>query len=110
MGQPLRNQHSDEQMAELEAYATEVFGDPEAARSWLDANLWELDNLSPRQIVARAGQAGLGRARDVLLRIEYGVYSQGPCPRPTACFVQNTRPWTLRDWPKSEGAGTRRDL
>jgi uncharacterized protein (DUF2384 family) len=75
MGQPLREGEFDEQMSELEAYATEVFGEVEAARHWLDTNLWELDNLSPRQIVARAGRPGLDRARDVLLRIEYGVYS-----------------------------------
>jgi hypothetical protein len=31
--------------------------DAEAARRWLGTNLWELDNLSPRQILARAGQA-----------------------------------------------------
>jgi uncharacterized protein (DUF2384 family) len=75
MGQPLHDELPRERMAELEAYATEVFGDAEAARHWLDTALWELDNLSPREIVVRSGQAGLERAREVLIRIEYGVYS-----------------------------------
>jgi uncharacterized protein (DUF2384 family) len=73
--QPLREAEFDQLMSELEAYATEVFGEAEAARRWLDTNLWELDNLSPRQIIARAARSGFDRARDVLLRIEYGVYS-----------------------------------
>jgi len=75
MGYPLRNQPSDARMAEVEAYATEVFGDREAAAAWLETQLWELDNLSPREIVGREGDAGAERVRDVLLRIEYGVYS-----------------------------------
>jgi uncharacterized protein (DUF2384 family) len=61
--------------SELQIYAIEVFGDKEAALRWLDTGLWELDNLSPREIVRRTGDAGLACARDVLLRIEYGVYS-----------------------------------
>jgi uncharacterized protein (DUF2384 family) len=75
MGQPLSNVPLDRQIAELQSYATEVFGDADAAAGWLDTGLWELDNLSPREIVARTGEPGLDRARDVLLRIEYGVYS-----------------------------------
>ena len=65
----------DERLTELRAYATEVFGDAENALRWLDTRLWELDNLSPNETVLRDGDAGLERARDVLLRIEYGVYS-----------------------------------
>ena len=65
----------DERLTELRAYATEVFGDAENAVRWLDTGLWELDNLSPNETVLRDGDAGLERARDVLLRIEYGVYS-----------------------------------
>ena len=65
----------DERLTELRAYATEVFGDAENAIRWLDTGLWELDNLSPNETVLRDGDAGLERARDVLLRIEYGVYS-----------------------------------
>ena len=75
MGHPLQNELADRRMAELEAYATEVFGDRDAAAAWLETRLWELDNLSPREIVARVGEAGFARVRDVLLRIEYGVYS-----------------------------------
>ena len=65
----------DERLTELRAYATEVFGDAENALRWLETGLWELDNLSPNETVLRDGDAGLERARDVLLRIEYGVYS-----------------------------------
>jgi putative toxin-antitoxin system antitoxin component (TIGR02293 family) len=75
MAQPLQNAQTDRRMAELHAYAAEVFGDEEAALRWLDTGLWELDNLSPRETVGRNGEPGLERARDVLLRIEYGVYS-----------------------------------
>jgi uncharacterized protein (DUF2384 family) len=75
MGHPLWNEPLDERMSELEAYATEVFGDRDAAFAWLETPLWELDNLSPRETAAGAGQAGIDRVRDVLLRIEYGVYS-----------------------------------
>jgi uncharacterized protein (DUF2384 family) len=53
----------------------EVFGDHDAAVRWLDTDLSELDDLSAREIVTRTGAPGLQRARDVLLRIEYGVYS-----------------------------------
>ena len=41
----------------------------------MDTRLWELDDLLPWEIIARLGEAGLDRVRDVLLRIEYGVYS-----------------------------------
>jgi len=75
MGQPRRNIELDRQLAELQAYAVEVFGDHDAALRWLDTGLSELDNLSPREIVTRTGAHGLERARDVPLRIEYGVYS-----------------------------------
>ena len=75
MGYPLRNESTDQRMVELEAYAGEVFGNREAASAWLQTQLWELDNLSPRGAVERQGEAGLNRVRDVLLRIEYGVYS-----------------------------------
>jgi uncharacterized protein (DUF2384 family) len=62
-------------MSALTDYAIEVFGQEDAALRWLDTGLWELDNLTPRQMVALHGEAGFQRARDVLLRIEYGVYS-----------------------------------
>ena len=75
MGRPLRNEQLDQRLTELQVYATEVFGDADTASGWLETRLWELDNLSPREIVARSGEVGLDRARDVLLRIEYGVYS-----------------------------------
>jgi uncharacterized protein (DUF2384 family) len=75
MGQRRGNIQLDRQLAELQAYAVEVFGDHDAAVRWLDTGLSELDDLSAREIVTRTGAPGLQRARDVLLRIEYGVYS-----------------------------------
>ena len=75
MGQPLRNADPGGWMADLEAYALEVFGEHDAAFGWLDTHLWELDNLTPREMARRDGGAGFERARDILLRIEYGVYS-----------------------------------
>jgi uncharacterized protein (DUF2384 family) len=75
MDDALRLEQSESRLANLRAYATEVFGDAEAAHGWLETALWELDNLSPNEIVRRMGEAGLERARAVLLRIEYGVYS-----------------------------------
>jgi uncharacterized protein (DUF2384 family) len=75
MARPQQNAHTDPRLAELQAYAVEVFGDEDAALGWLETSLWELDNLSPKETVRRAGELGLQRARDVLLRIEYGVYS-----------------------------------
>jgi uncharacterized protein (DUF2384 family) len=60
MGQPLTRRKGNPRLTELCGYATEIFGDPAAAMTWLDTPLWEL---------------GLVAARDVLLRIEYGVYS-----------------------------------
>lgn len=65
----------DSKLTELESYATEVFGDRDAALQWFDTPLWELKNLTPRQWIARTGQSGAQDVRDVLLRIEYGVYS-----------------------------------
>jgi uncharacterized protein (DUF2384 family) len=75
MGQRHGNIQLNQQLAELQAYAVEVFGDHDAAVRWLDTDLSELDDLSAREIVTRTGAPGLQRARDVLLRIEYGVYS-----------------------------------
>jgi uncharacterized protein (DUF2384 family) len=62
-------------MTALISSAEEVFGDQSSAFSWLDMTLWELDNVSPREIVTRDGKLGLARARHVLTRIEYGVYT-----------------------------------
>jgi len=75
MDQRLENIQIDRQLAELQAYAMEVFGDHDAALRWLHTGLSELDDLSAREIVIRSGAPGLERARDVMLRIEYGVYS-----------------------------------
>jgi hypothetical protein len=60
---------------QLEAHTIEVFGDDQAALEWLQTPLWELSNLSPRKWLAEKGAPGLEAVNDVLLRIEYGVYS-----------------------------------
>ena len=73
MGQPLLN--SNDPLADLMRHAVEVFGSSDAASAWLETPLWELDNLSPAETASRCGAAGFDRARDVLLRIEYGVFS-----------------------------------
>jgi hypothetical protein len=97
MGHPRRNIQLDRQLAELQSYTVEVFGDHDAAIRWLDTGLSELDNLSPREIVTRAGADGLERARDVLLRIEYASSSASntECtvslwPPATGCFAGST--------------------
>jgi hypothetical protein len=48
MGQRHGNIQLDRQLAELQAYAVEVFGDNDAAVRWLDTGLSELDDLSAR--------------------------------------------------------------
>ena len=75
MGEPVLNAHDGALIAELTSAADEVFGNHDAASRWLETALWELDNLPPREIVIRSGRTGFERAHDVLVRIEYGVYS-----------------------------------
>jgi uncharacterized protein (DUF2384 family) len=75
MPDPYRQEPHKSGIHELVVYAEEVFGDKTTASRWLDTSLWELGNLSPRSLVFRSGDAGLEQARDVFLRIEYGVYS-----------------------------------
>ena len=60
MGQPHRNVQLDRQLAELESYTAEVFGDHDAEIRWLVTGLSELDNLSPREIVTRTGSGRPG--------------------------------------------------
>jgi uncharacterized protein (DUF2384 family) len=71
MGQPLRNPESENRVDAALAYATEVLGDEQAALRWLDTPLWELHNLSPREVLAPARAPGLERVRDAMLRTEY---------------------------------------
>jgi len=62
-------------LTDISGYATEVFGSREAAVHWLGTPLSELRDLSPRQWLINKGASGLQDIRDILLRIEYGVYS-----------------------------------
>ena len=75
MGHPLRNTPSEPIVSELEVYAADVFGDRDTARAWLDTPLWELGNRTPREALIGGGKAALQAAKDILVRIEYGVYS-----------------------------------
>jgi uncharacterized protein (DUF2384 family) len=75
MAKPLKTVEAVSKLTELESYATEVFGERDAALKWFGTPLWELKNLSPRQWIAHTGGDGVQDVRDVLLRIEYGVYS-----------------------------------
>ena len=50
-----------------------VFGAPERARIWLMQSLPSLDGFSPAETAARPG--GEEQVRDLLLRIEHGIFS-----------------------------------
>jgi uncharacterized protein (DUF2384 family) len=55
--------------------ALEVFGDEVKARSWMDTPRDIFDGLSPREL-AESGDASQQRqVLEVLLRIDYGVFS-----------------------------------
>ena len=75
MAEPLKADNIVTVLNEVEGDATEVFGEREVALACLDTPLWELKNLSPRQWILHRGVDGVQDVRDVLRRIEYGVYS-----------------------------------
>jgi len=55
--------------------ALEVFGDTAKARSWMDAPRDIFDGRSPQDLVATGHAAEQRRVLEVLLRIDYGVFS-----------------------------------
>lgn len=61
-----------ERLAQLEALATEVFGDPESAHSWLTERQFPLGWERP--IDAIPDESKWQFAMDTLLRFKYGVY------------------------------------
>ena len=53
--------------------ARQLFGSERAARAWLEAELPALGFRKPLTVMRERG--GLAKVRDLLGRIEYGVYS-----------------------------------
>jgi uncharacterized protein (DUF2384 family) len=57
------------------ARAVEVFGDEAGARSWLASSREILGGHSPEELVSTADPAQMRRVLEVLIRIDYGVFS-----------------------------------
>ncbi len=57
------------------ARAVEVFGDEAEARSWLTSRRGIFGGHSPEELVSTADPAQLRRVLEVLIRIDYGVFS-----------------------------------
>jgi uncharacterized protein (DUF2384 family) len=55
--------------------AVEVFGDEAKAQSWLTSRREILGGHSPEELVSTADPAQLRRVLEVLIRIDYGVFS-----------------------------------
>jgi putative toxin-antitoxin system antitoxin component (TIGR02293 family) len=55
--------------------ALEVFGDEVKARGWMDAPRDIFDGRSPQDLVATGDAAEQRRVLEVLIRIDYGVFS-----------------------------------
>lgn len=60
---------------EIWSRALEVFGDETKARSWMQTSREIFEGRSPEQIIASGDVAGQRRILEVLLRIDYGVFS-----------------------------------
>jgi uncharacterized protein (DUF2384 family) len=57
------------------ARAIEVFGDEERARSWLTSSREIFGGCSPEELISTADPGQLRRVLEVLIRIDYGVFS-----------------------------------
>jgi uncharacterized protein (DUF2384 family) len=55
--------------------AVEVFGDEATARSWLTSSRGIFGGHSLEELVSTADPAQLRRVLEILIRIEYGVFS-----------------------------------
>jgi uncharacterized protein (DUF2384 family) len=55
--------------------AAEVFGDEEKARSWMTSCRDIFGGHSPEELASSADPAQLRRVLEVLIRIDYGVFS-----------------------------------
>ncbi len=59
----------------IRARAVEVFGDEAGARSWLASSREIFGGHSPEELVSTADPAQMRRVLEVLIRIDYGVFS-----------------------------------
>jgi uncharacterized protein (DUF2384 family) len=55
--------------------AVEVFGDAEQARKWMASSREIFDGRSPQELVDTADPSQLRRVLEILIRIEYGLFS-----------------------------------
>jgi uncharacterized protein (DUF2384 family) len=55
--------------------AVEIFGDEVKAKSWMTSSREVFDGRSPQQLVSTADASQLRRVLEVLIRIDYGVFS-----------------------------------
>jgi putative toxin-antitoxin system antitoxin component (TIGR02293 family) len=56
-------------------YALEVFGDDAKTRSWMSSPLDILGGCTPDELVSTGDAAEQRRVLEILLRIDYGVFS-----------------------------------
>ncbi len=61
------------ELADLFLYGTEVFGDKENFFKWIELPNTALGGLKPKELLELPG--GIAKVKDLLGRIEYGVYS-----------------------------------
>jgi putative toxin-antitoxin system antitoxin component (TIGR02293 family) len=61
------------EIADLFLYGTEVFGNKENFFKWTELPNTALGGMKPLEIIELS--EGVSKVRDVLLRIEYGVFS-----------------------------------
>jgi putative toxin-antitoxin system antitoxin component (TIGR02293 family) len=61
------------EIADLFLYGTEVFGNKENFFKWIELPNTALGGMKPIEIIELS--EGVSKVRDVLLRIEYGVFS-----------------------------------
>ncbi len=55
--------------------AIEIFGDQAKARSWMTSSRDIFDGQSPKELVSSADISQMRRVFEVLIRIDYGVFS-----------------------------------
>jgi putative toxin-antitoxin system antitoxin component (TIGR02293 family) len=60
-----------DEIGEISALATEIFGDAPVATAWLREPNLAMDNKAP--IALLGTQEGFNRVKNLLLRIQYGV-------------------------------------
>ncbi len=71
----LAAQHQHPDAGSVWSRALEVFGDDAKARDWMDTARDIFGGRSPRELVSTGDAAEQRRVLEVLLRIDYGVFS-----------------------------------